>query len=241
MPANKFGAPKNSIVDKAAKKVRDAKMVNLVMQGKTKETIAKECNISVATVRNKLPELLDKEGEKNADLIRREMTLQLGILHNMLEKALTQFDKSCQASLEVEKVDEGYIPEKDDPNGMGVTSGKTSAGKLANPRRSVRTKHTQNLGDPRFLAEARQIMADRRKLLGMDQEEIRTLVINQFFGNNNEIINNQVNLSMEETEEMVRLMSAMNIGVDGLLMPPANSTATNALPEPEVIEGEYDS
>jgi len=195
-------------------------MLRLCYQGKTHKTIAETLNVSIATVSQRLPQLIDAELKRNQHLISREILIQNGILTKMLEAALTQFHKSTEAGIEVERIDEGSAG---DPNGFDVVDGQPTTDKQGNEKgsgrkRTVKTKKTTNYGDPRFLSEARAIMADKRKLFGLDKEENRSAVINNYFNQTNVTVaqgNDQL-LSVEEAAEMADIMKSLGLGVGGI-------------------------
>lgn len=212
----------NTEAQKSLRAAQDAQMLALTLQGKTVREIAGEVGIGLSNVYRRLPPLLDGLAEQNRGLVQRELVQQLGRLDHLLSRALTQFEKSCEAETEVTREDAGGNPDGD---GGAKTYG------VKGGRRTVTTRQKNSPGDPRFLTEARQILAERRKLLGFDREEVRAQVINQFILADVSVTNTQNNtleISAQEADEMARIMGSLGLTPS----PSAGSGLTRALPAP---------
>lgn len=85
---------------------------------------------------------------------------QLAILEGMTEEALEGWERSKKPLRKTKTKTEGTVEKG--PNGEGAIRGETA------PLEIVRQK-TERIGDPRFLAEVRAVLADMRRILGVEK------------------------------------------------------------------------
>ena len=85
-------------------------------------------------------------------------TEQLATLQALLQEAMNAWHRSKETS-------ETHITEKSE---AGSDGGKHS-------RMKAQVKKEEQVGDPRYLAEARNLLADIRKLLGLDVDRLMSL------------------------------------------------------------------
>lgn len=200
----------------AIEKDRQQKAYLLAVKGFTPRQIAEllsrefDTHISRQQVVKDLAKALDENSDDLRDLIRREVMMQLARLDDLYAEVMSEFQRS---KLDIESVTtREYYPKKKAKAGQ-------DEGKQADDEQNKRTLTEKNvtgrLGDPRYISEARQILTQRLKLLGLDKEETIRVQIEQYTQQNLNVSVQQALLSPDDAREMLALYKQFGIGLDG--------------------------
>jgi predicted transcriptional regulator len=137
----------------------------LTQQGWSEKRIALELGISVRTVRRYLTALARKAETELDEKVLRVKHKQLAQLEHTVDQAFQAW--------EISKRPEQIVSKKTIPG--EVVDEET--GQRSPPQEIVTTRVRGQAGDPRFLREAREAMADIRNLLGIKPEEEQLLTM----------------------------------------------------------------
>ncbi len=134
----------------------------LLSKGKTPSAIAREVGIARQSVHRIIRRVEARYDRATAATIARWRARQARTLEAVLDEALVAWERSKQPARRVKKESgrrgPGGLP------GHDSRSGKRSDGRTDLTRTEVESR----VGDPRFLTEAREALADLRKLYGLD-------------------------------------------------------------------------
>jgi hypothetical protein len=157
-------------VDRAVNEYKAREAFRMMVAGKTLPSIAKALCVQQVVVYNWIESEVERLRPHLDNVAKRELFLQLAKLDRLYEQAMEAWERSCGKRREQTVASEETLPFCE----AGVQS--LQPVKL---RRGSRKTVTQ-YGDPRFLAEARHILAEKRKLLGMDSPDAVRNYINVY-------------------------------------------------------------
>lgn len=121
---------------------------------------------STRTVWNDIQELLEEWRAVRIQNVDERLQLELERIDDAVRELWEQWDKSK----------EDYVHEHNKRVGVPVASGENSGEtEITTVKRENSTQNVVSLGDPRYIAEIRQQLAERRKLLGLYAPEKRNI------------------------------------------------------------------
>ncbi len=146
----------------------------LLSEGKTPSKIAREVGIARQSVHRIIRRVEAKYNQAIASRVVRLKARQARALEAVLVEALDAWERSKGPARRVRK-ETGHPGPGDSPRGKrssDLRSGKRTGDSRTGARTDLtRTEVESRVGDPRFLTEARQALADMRKLYGLDAPE----------------------------------------------------------------------
>lgn len=209
-----------TLITKAERALAKEAMLVLHFQGKSPKEIADELNCSQSYVRRSLPDMLDLEAERLAEITKREITSQIGTLHFLRSEVLREWRRSCEDRTETAERTEGEFGSPED-----MVSGKP--GKI---KSSSSTTKTAGLGDPRYIEQLRAIQADIRRILRLDKDDaLRDALANIHITQVNVSANPFIPINLPPISEVAALMAEFGMSPDGMPLP-------DALPAPQSDE-----
>ena len=124
---------------------------------------------STRTVWNDINEMLEEWRATRIDDVDQRLQLELERIDDAVRELWEQWDKSKENWVKENNKRVGVPAPQTDENGQPVGE----ATEIATVRRENKTENVIGLGDPRYIAEIRQQLAERRKLLGLYAPEKR--------------------------------------------------------------------
>jgi hypothetical protein len=124
---------------------------------------------STRTVWNDINEMLEEWRATRIDDVDQRLQLELERIDDAVRELWEQWDKSKENWVKENNKRVGVPVPQTDENGQPVGE----ATEIATVRRENKTENVIGLGDPRYIAEIRQQLAERRKLLGLYAPEKR--------------------------------------------------------------------
>lgn len=124
---------------------------------------------STRTVWNDINEMLEEWRATRIDDVDQRLQLELERIDDAVRELWEQWDKSKENWVKENNKRVGVPVPQTDGNGQPVGE----ATEIATVRRENKTENVIGLGDPRYIAEIRQQLAERRKLLGLYAPEKR--------------------------------------------------------------------
>lgn len=118
---------------------------------------------STRTVWNDINELLDEWRESRIDDVDQKLQLELERIDDAVSELWEQWDKSKEDWVREYNKRVGVPVPQTDENGQPVGE----ATEIATVKRENKTENVIGLGNPSYIAEIRQQLMERRKLLGL--------------------------------------------------------------------------
>jgi hypothetical protein len=133
----------------------------LLSEGKTPSAIARDVGVARQSVHRIIRRVEAKYNQAIGATVERLKARQARTLWAVVDEAVDAWERSKQPSRRVRKESGSRGP-------GGLRNGESGGGRGSSRTDLTRTEVESRVGDPRFLAEAREALADLRKLYGLD-------------------------------------------------------------------------
>ena len=199
---------------------RRKKVFALHRSGQSPNEIAKTLELRPAVVRADIAAIYDSEAEHLKEIVKRGVVMALVQIDDLYHEARTEWERSKKRRTErIRKVEDG-VPTREGPITKTTTSRKSETG----------------LGDPRYLSEARMLVQQKLRLLGLENPE--KLQVEQIVRLTSDVnVTHSLaapSMSVADLTDVATIMAQLGMTVPGLPQP--------VLPAPsgDSIDAEFD-